>query len=395
MRIGIDARFYGVLGKGLGRYTQKLIEALERFDTQNEYWVFLRKENFDSYQPTRENFHKVLADYPWYSFSEQWFFVRLLNQFRFDVVHFPHFNVPLFYFRPFVVTVHDLILLHHSTPRATTKHAVWYRCKFAVYRIVIWSALRRARAILTVSEYTKQDLVEHYSFLHKKTICVTYQAADEYCLWDQKIRLRQFLRARINFCSSRMTKVLDTRDIMEPYALYVGNAYPHKNLEMLVRVAKTLAGRGFQCVLVGRDDYFYRRLKQYAEKEGVSNILFVDEVTDRELVMLYRGARLYVFPSLYEGCGLPPLEAMSVGTCVVASSRTSIPEVLGEAALFFDPENLSDMAQTIWKAWSDETVREQLSVAGWKQVEKYSWQVLAQKTLKTYKLLMTNKNACG
>jgi glycosyltransferase involved in cell wall biosynthesis len=120
MRIGIDARFYGSLGKGLGRYTEKLIFHLEAIDTDNEYVVFLRRENFDEYIPRSPRFRKVVAQYAWYGLSEQTLFVLLLYRFRFDLVHFPHFNVPLLYRRPFVVTIHDLILVHYPTLRNIT-----------------------------------------------------------------------------------------------------------------------------------------------------------------------------------------------------------------------------------------------------------------------------------
>ena len=118
MLIGIDARFYGSIGKGLGRYTQKLIENLEKTDQENRYVVFLRKENFDEYQPQNPNFKKVLADYRWYSFAEQLFFPRLLRKYNFDFVHFPHFNVPLLYRKKFIMTIHDLILIHFPTHRS-------------------------------------------------------------------------------------------------------------------------------------------------------------------------------------------------------------------------------------------------------------------------------------
>src|SRR5574343_128214 len=126
MRIGIDARFFGPIGKGLGRYTQKLIENLEKVDEVNEYFVFLKKENFNEYTPQKPNFKKVLANYPWYSFSEQIRFPWLLRKYDLDIAHFPHFNVPLLYSGKFVVTIHDLILVHFPTVRSSTLPAILY-----------------------------------------------------------------------------------------------------------------------------------------------------------------------------------------------------------------------------------------------------------------------------
>src|SRR5258708_3370943 len=117
MRIGIDARFYGSVGKGLGRYTSELISHLEKIDNGNDYVIFLRASNFKSYVPKNPRFTKVLAEFPWYTWSEQVRYPKLLNSHMLDLMHFPHFNVPFFYRKPFVVTVHDLILLSHPTTR--------------------------------------------------------------------------------------------------------------------------------------------------------------------------------------------------------------------------------------------------------------------------------------
>ena len=151
MRIGIDARFYGSSGKGLGRYTERLIEALEREDEKNEYVIFLRRENFDEYQPYSKRFTKVRADYAWYGFAEQFLFPWQLWREQLDLVHFPHFNVPIFYLGRFVVTIHDLILLRYPTVRNTTRLTIWYWMKFLVYRMVIRVACFRARRVITVS----------------------------------------------------------------------------------------------------------------------------------------------------------------------------------------------------------------------------------------------------
>ncbi len=179
MRIGVDARFYGAIGKGLGRYTQKLIENLEKISAKggNEYFIFLRKENFEDYQPKNENFQKVLADYRWYTLSEQINMPRILNKYNLDLVHFPHFNVPLFYRRKFVITIHDLILIHFPTIRGTTLNPLFYFLKFLAYKIVIRSAIKRAEKIIAVSNFTKNDILKNYGVPAEK-IAVTHEACD-------------------------------------------------------------------------------------------------------------------------------------------------------------------------------------------------------------------------
>lgn len=176
MRIGIDARFYGPGGKGIGRYTQKLIASLEKFDHENEYYIFLRQKNFDLYEPKNPKFHKVLADYPEYSFlKEQLLFPLRLYIHRLDFVHFLHFNIPLLYRGKFVVTIHDLI--HHQSSKSASKKPflLFYGKKF-LYFLVIRYAIKKARKIITVSSYTKIEIIKKYKVKPEKII-VTYEAA--------------------------------------------------------------------------------------------------------------------------------------------------------------------------------------------------------------------------
>lgn len=364
MRIGIDARFYGSVGKGLGRYTEKLIEHLETLASPgDEFYIFLRKENFDEYVPKSESFHKVLADYPWYGWGEQFRFPSLLGRFRFDLVHFPHFNVPLLYRKPFVVTIHDLILLRYPTIRNTTRTAALYRLKFLAYRLTIASAVRRARIIITVSHFTEQDILREYPSSVGKVI-VAYEGCEI-------------------VAEPGTPGEPGSRDILSPYFLYVGNAYPHKNLEIFIPLARRFPKTRF--VLVGKEDFFYRRLADEVAASGVDNIVFAGYRTDAELATLYRGATGYVFPSLYEGFGLPPLEAMRFGIPVLASSRGSLPEVLGDAALYADPDRPDGFADGIARLLSDPRLRMALSEKGRLHAKKFRWSDMAKASLAAYR----------
>ncbi len=175
MRIGIDARFYGPSGgKGIGRYTQQLIINLEKIDKENEYFIFLRQENFDLYRPLNKRFHKVLADYRWYSLKEQIYFPIKLYKFRLDLVHFLHFNVPIFYFRRFVVTIHDLI--HRRTSKnGSTLSWLAFSLKKIAYSVVIASAIKRSKKIITVSNFSKKEILKYYRVSSDK-IFVTYES---------------------------------------------------------------------------------------------------------------------------------------------------------------------------------------------------------------------------
>lgn len=388
MRIGIDARFYGSVGKGLGRYTEKLIEHLEQIDTDNDYVVFLRRENFDEYVPKNVRFKKVLAQYVWYSFSEQFLFPFRLLSFRLDLVHFPHFNVPFLYPKRFIVTIHDLILLRYPTFKNSTRPTLFYWIKFAAYRFIIACAIRRAAHIITVSHFTEADIVSRYSLARGK-ISVTYEAADTWCYSLSEMEAQRFFHRLGLFRTASANNVVLTRDILKPYLLYVGNAYPHKNLEALLQGASLFPA--YQFVLVGREDYFYRRLKKKVKESGLQNIIFADFVSDRELSALYRFARLYVFPSLYEGFGLPPLEAMAHGLPVLSSSCGSLPEILGDAAYYFDPHTDGSFARELGTVLGNETLRHTLVSRGYRQEALYSWEKMAVETQRLYITCIKNK----
>lgn len=378
MRIGIDARFYGSLGKGLGRYTERLITSLEEADTENEYVIFLRRENFDEYQPTSGRFRKVLADYAWYGLTEQLFFPWLLWRHHLDLVHFPHFNVPILYPKKFVVTIHDLILLRYPTVRNTTRGALWYWWKFAAYRLVIRLACFRAYTVIVVSRFTESDVLSEFPFLLGK-ICVTLEGGNRSCFSVVAEDARQILE-RFELLSLEASPSSSVpRDIIQPYFLYVGNAYPHKCLEVIGAMADRFPDYHF--LLVGREDYFYRRLQ---ETFSAPNLCYVGFLSDRELSVLYRHGVGYLFPSLYEGFGLPPLEAMSYGLPVLSSDRGSLPEILGKAALYFDPENLDQLAEHIELVTRDRVARESLRREGYRRIKLFDWHRMARKTRRIY-----------
>jgi len=169
MKVGIDARFYGPSGKGIGRYTQKLIEHLEKLDNNNEYFVFLNQEGFDLYQPANSRFHKVLVNIPWYCVKEQLVLPKILNQYHLDLMHFLHFNAPLFYQGRFVVTVHDLTLFDFDNAHGQgVFNQVFYGVKKLFFKIIFRCAIKRARQIITDSHYTKECLLKKFKMPAEK-----------------------------------------------------------------------------------------------------------------------------------------------------------------------------------------------------------------------------------
>jgi glycosyltransferase involved in cell wall biosynthesis len=289
-----------------------------------------------------------------------------------DMMHYPHWNVPIFSRVPFVVTIHDLILLEQrNSARTTTKGPLVHGFKYAGFRTVLENAIHRSRAILTVTNYSKERILEHFGVKPGK-IHVTHNG---------------IMPAR-----NVRTVSLSQLGVYEPYFLYVGNAYPHKNLEMMMHAFRQFVEENpyVQLVIAGRRDVFSRRLEQEATELGLSTeqLRFIDLPTDDEIAMLYKHASLFVFPSRLEGFGMPPLEAMSYGTPVAAAHSSSLPEVLGKAAHYFDPDDIERLVQIMTAAKQHPEAMQRFSERGLEQVKKFSWRVTAEQTLEIYKTLL-------
>ncbi len=378
-RIGIDARFYGPLGKGLGRYTQEVVDNVLKIDRENEFIIFLSKDNFDEFHTDHPRHKKVLADVRWYSLAEQLKMPFIIKREKIDLMHFPHFNVPIFCPTKFVVTIHDLILTRFPTMRATTLGPILYWIKNMGYRIGIRLAVWRAKKIIAISQYTKNDIIDQFNVRASK-IEVTYEGVANLSGGHDTL-----FAAKLN-----PDEILSDYCILEPYLLYVGNAYPHKNLEFLIRVFNKLHRKRpeLKLVLVGKEDYFYARLKKFAAENHSEAVIFPGYVPDRELEVLFKHAAAYVFPSRYEGFGLPPLEAMSRGCPVISSSATCLPEVLGDAALYINPVNEIEFEGTIDFLLDNETLRQQLIQKGFERVKHYDWWECARLTTKIYERVL-------
>ena len=365
MRIGIDARLYKP-GLGIGRYIEQLLKHLELYDTENEYVIFLRKENWDSYQPANRNFYKILADYPWYGWREQIFFPKLLTRERLDLVHFPHFNVPIFYHGPYVVTIHDSIMQKmpiSSRRAATTLHPLLYTLKYTLYSLVLKNAARRARAIITVSHASEDDLVTYLHIAKKKIFVIP------------------------NGVTTLPLPAHQVPSLPKPFFLVVGSAYPHKNLDFLLTVWKKISKQYVQyhLVLCGQEDYFSALLRAKISQEGLeARIHHIGTVSEQELAWLYQNTVALICPSLEEGFGLPAIEALSFGTLVIASRIPVFQEILGNAALFFDPRDPGELIGNIEKIVTDKSVRVKFQSIGPKQIQRYTWNVVAKSTLAVY-----------
>ncbi|MBI5622065.1 glycosyltransferase family 4 protein [Candidatus Falkowbacteria bacterium] len=361
MRILIDARLYGPKGaKGLGRYVKEIVEGLRRRDQHNHYIILLSRDNWEEFQAS-DRFEKVLAPWRWYTLAEQLYLPRLIRRCRPDLVHFPHFNVPLLYRGPFVVTIHDLLLRQYPSRRASTLSPWRYWLKNLAYRLVVRSAIRRARRIITVSEFTKKEILRYYSVDAARLTVIHNGLTD---------------LSKNNSTLSDDKAVLLRYTITKPFLLYVGNAYPHKNLPALIAAFSALQPQwSGQLILVGQRDYFYEQLERDMAHASASadSIRCLGYVSDEDLAALYRAASLYVFPSLYEGFGLPALEAMHQSLPIAVSDIPGLREVCGPAAAYFNPRDTKSIAATILDTLTDTVRRSVLIAAGRQQVQRFDW----------------------
>ncbi|GAG18719.1 unnamed protein product, partial [marine sediment metagenome] len=251
-------------------------------------------------------FKKVLADYPHYSLKEQFFLPFQLIKLKPDLVHFPHFNVPFFWWGKQIVTIHDLIKHQSRGARTTTKWSLFYWFKFLNYRFLVWLVVNRVARIIVPSQWTKTELTRRYHLPPEK-IMVTYEGVE-----------KKFSNFRI-FEFSKI-KILKKYKIKKPFVIYTGSLYPHKNVQNLVKAVKKI---NLRLVIVCSRNVFYERFKKEIKKLKAEKLVTLTGfVPDKDLVALYQQAEAFVFPSLLEGFGLPGLEAMAVGLPVLASNSS-------------------------------------------------------------------------
>lgn len=361
-QIGIDARLWGTGNTGIGRYIEELVKQLQLLDTQNQYVLFCRRKDLEAI-PSVPGWKKVVADVPHYSFSEQINLVQIFLQENLDLLHTPHFNVPILYPRPFIITLHDILWHKSKGTHVTNLPSPLYWGKYAAYRVAVKTAVARAKRIIVPSHTVERDVIRFFPQAKQKLV-VTYEGVPQKSS-DISVRPKDTVKQATE----------------APYVLYVGNLYPHKNVERLVQSIKQMPTT--LVVVCGRS-IFQDKFRSFLEKEKVSNVVVLGHVSDSELTLLYKHAEAFVFPTLSEGFGLPGLEAMQSDCPVVCSAIPVLEEVYGDAALYFDPNDTRDMTEKIKEIVENKKLRQRLVNHGKKQVKKYSWRAMGQKTLAVY-----------
>ena len=364
MRVAIDAR--KLHDFGIGTYIRNLLRQLARIDHDTEYVLLCQESDLGVGTQLGPNFRTVLEPSPNYSLREQIHVPWLLRRERPDVYHAPHYVLPAGVTARSVVTIHDCI--HLMFPQYLPNRAA-----YAYARASMWAAARRSDCILTVSEASKRDIL-HFFNVSPDKIVVVPNAIDEH-FW-------------VTPAEEDVARVRERYQLDHRFVLYVGNIKPHKNLVRLIEAFAELRTGDLEDVkllIIGDEISKLPALRRAVHRHKLhKHVRFLGYVNDETLAILYRLAALFVFPSLYEGFGLPPLEAMASGTPVVTSSISSLPEVAGDAAVLVDPYYVESIVDGMRKVLENPARAEEMRLKGLARAREFSWERSVQKTREVY-----------
>jgi len=362
MRICIDARKY--FDYGIGTYLRNIIDQFAKISSPHQFFLLAAPDDINNLPKFPENISVIREAAGKYSMREHLAIPAKLRKLKVDLYHSPHYVVPLVKVKPTLTVISDLI---HLRFKANLKRVGAY----TYAKFMIKHALKSSDSVVTISEWSKNDILQLGDF-RKSDINVIYGAVDDRF---QKITDDAILGA-----------VFEKVNIPDQYILYTGAFKEHKNITRLIQAFSRLKRK--QCpflILAGDRLEKYKHLQALIKELGLQkNIINPGWLNSEEFIALYSGAAAFVFPSLYEGFGLSPLEAMKCRTAVVSSEAACMPEILGEAALYFDPYSVKDMAGKIRDVLGDDKLRQGLIKEGAAQVQKYSWRRSANKYLELY-----------
>ena len=360
--IVIDAR---IINSSTGTYVERLLHYLEQIDTTNRYTIIVPTKDISYWKPTNDNFTVVAGYFKNYSFAEQTSFKSFLDSLSPDLVHFCMPQQPLLYKGKTVTTFHDLSLLRVYN---SDKNWLIYHVKQLVGKFVFRRVAYKTNHIIVPTDFVKDDLVETFSISPDK-VTRAYEAADVF-----------------------VDKIEPYNHPFSRFILYVGQQSDYKNIRRLGEAHQELLSKypDLGLILVGKLNKSSLANKVFFEKNGYKNVLFTDFIPNSQRDWLYQQAAAYIFPSLTEGFGLPGLEAMGYGAPVISSNETCLPEVYGDAALYFNPYDPHDMAEKIDSVLADNSLRQQLINNGARQITLYSWHHMAEQTFEVYQAALMN-----
>ena len=371
LRIGIDGRAIYKAIDGIGRYSLNLIRKLAAIDHTNQYFIFKNPEIKENIADAA-NFHEVVVGFHHLSLRTVLCLPRVTKRFALDVFHAPFFVCPMWGVKNVVLTVHDIMALTFPSffggrNRLKEKAAFFY------HRLFVPLSIQRARKIIAVSNSTKLALMESLKVAADR-ISVTYEAVDDRFEVDCARKDVEAFRVRLG--------------LPQEYLLYVGNMKPYKNFTLIasaLEILKKRMGLRHKLVVAGKKDRFFPAVYEDLKNRNLlDDVVFVGYVGDDELPWLFKNAAVFLFPSLCEGFGLPPLEAMSQGVPTIVSHASSLPEVVADGALLVDPHSPEDLAGAILKVLKDVDLRSRLSQRGIERSRAFSWETMARQTLAIY-----------
>ena len=367
MKIAIDTRALAAVRTGGGNYAYYLLDALSRIDRKNEYLLCAHREAVGAVPALGENFRFKINKYPSGSLWQQVCLPRLLVREKVSLFHSLLFTAPLCVRCPTIITVFDLSPLLFPG---------WHNWKvYLSIKAFLGASVRNAARIIAISESTKRDIVSVFKVKPEKVRVIPLAAGKRFSLRGKdEPEVKKICRKYAG----------DNR-----FILSVGTLEPRKNLEFLICAYKSLLRQNLRnsplLLLAGGKGWKYSNIFKRVESEGLKEkVVFTGYVPDSELPELYNGASLFVFPSLYEGFGIPLLEAMSSGVPVIAGRHSSIPEVVGDGGKLMDGWDADEWALEMKRLLESRELSERMSTAALAQAQKFSWEKCARETLEVY-----------
>jgi glycosyltransferase involved in cell wall biosynthesis len=381
--IGIDTRFALKKRRGIGNYTLNLVQFLAKIDQENQYFLYTDQPDSENILPKTANFEVRILVPTNYLLWEQLVLPRQASKDGVNLLHCTANTSPVFLNKStkLIVTIHDVMYLKDSALLPNSN--VTYQKLGKIYRSAIVSkTIRNATKVITVSNFSKSDILHHFPSLQTSSIITTYEAPD----------------AAFNILDSQYTSkiIKNSFNLAGKYLLTLGGTDPRKNTKLVIRAfskLKQTKNISEKLVIVGipnwKQSEFYDLV---CLLQCENDVIFTDYVTQDELVCLYNCATLFIYPSLYEGFGIPPLESMVCGTPVITSNTTSIPEIVGDAALQIDPNSQEELEAAVYKLLVDHSLRDNLIQRGLARAKQFSWRRMAEETLDIYKSIIADDN---
>src|SRR3989339_453972 len=361
MKILLDSRM--INNSGVGTYIRNLLKNYEK-SNENIYVYALTNNSVYEISGKKSKIEIVEVKYstPIYSIREQIVLPYYINKIKPDLVHFPNFNVSYFLKTPFVVTIHDLIYYLHAD-------ACPNKIGYLYARVMMKHAARKAKLIITDSMYSKKDIVQNLNVSEEKVHVINPGINKNYLHVENSQNILKKYKLPAN------------------YIFYIGNHEPRKNIMGIITAySKSKYRNDYFLVIGGKKDLRRKDIYNIIENLKLEKrVIFTDYIEEEDLPAIHSAAKLFIFPSFYEGFGLPPLEAMACGTPVISSNASSLPEILGDASIFVNPTNIDELTGAIDNILNNKNLADDLIKKGYEQVKKYSWDTAAIKTIDIYK----------